>query len=193
MKKIALMATMLTIAILCAACSTKTESTSAAPTETTTAETNAIAAKETTTTETTTVPIETGKQLNADTLEEFLSAYPDSTTYHLFFDIMRNDESKSNQDNGVTYMFSKDNNGNRTNEGITAYYSEISDLPNEKVENFCSDFIKMYFPELSEPFKNAETVTDPKYMQAAIFKDYTIVLMPDNDNKGMTVMISKSK
>lgn len=189
MKKLTLITAMILVAS-CVSCSPKAESPTTAIA--TTADPATASTEETAAAEPTTTANETAEHVSADSLENFLSAYPDSQAYHLFFDIMQNDESKSNQDPGVTYMFSKDGNGNRTTEAITAYYSD-TDLSGTDVETFCSDFILEYFPELSAPFKNAETATEPKYMQAAIFKDYTIVLMPDKDNTGMTIMISKSK
>lgn len=70
MKKIALIATMLTIATLCSACNAKTESTSAAPVETTIAETNTTATKEITTENLATTQQETNAQVNFYTLSD---------------------------------------------------------------------------------------------------------------------------
>lgn len=131
---------------------------------------------------------------SSTTLKDYLLNYPDSKTYHLLYDIALNEEANSITDEGVTYMFSKDDRGNRIIGNVIAYYPVIENLDTSSPDTFCTSFVDENFPELSGFMSNAETYFDEDPKGAVIsFDDYSISLILDNDLGGMTVILSETE
>lgn len=133
------------------------------------------------------------EQESFDTLEAYLNNYADSKTHYLLYDIALNENANTLSDEGVTYMFSKDDNGNRILGTVMAYYKGNTGMDVSGQEEFCNSFVSAMFPELTNLLIKAETYSENGYWGKIItFSDYSITLMPDNSLNGMSVILSKN-
>ena len=129
-----------------------------------------------------------------NSLEEYLKNYPDSLTHHLLYDVALNEDSTSIDDEGVTYMFSKDDEGNRIPGGVIAYYKSVEGLDQSGMEPYCISFVDNMLPELSSLMNSAKVQSDENFFaMSLIFDDYSIALMPDKDLDGLSVILSESE
>lgn len=133
------------------------------------------------------------EQESFDTLEAYLNNYADSKTHYLLYDIALNENANTLSDEGVTYLFSKDDNGNRILGTVMAYYKGNTGMDVSGQEEFCNSFVSTMFPELTNLLIKAETYSENGYWGKIItFSDYSITLMPDNSLNGMSVILSKN-
>ncbi|MBE5916435.1 MAG: hypothetical protein E7273_06270 [Pseudobutyrivibrio ruminis] len=140
---------------------------------------------ETTTEENTEV---TGPEEIAEESSEFV--LEDGVITHLC-EVASNPDATTNMDEGVSYMFNKDDEGNRILGSVMAYYSGLSYDGVTDNESFCKAFIDDYTPEISEKWDTAE-IHDESNMYGAVIslEECDVTLMPDNDLEGMTVFVS---
>ncbi len=102
-----------------------------------------------------------------------------------------NNPATTNMDEGVSYMFNKDEAGNRTLGSVIAYYSGISYDSATDNESFCKAFIDDYTPEIADKWDSAE-IHDESNMYGVVISldECDVTLMPDGDFEGMTVFLS---
>lgn len=203
MKKAFFFATLLSLSIVLIGCSSNQDSESPQNTETSITEeataeptepTLAPSSEESSTPVPDQEPSDSEQKETSNNLEEYLSDYPDSLSYHLLYDIALNANATTTQDENVTYMFGKDDSGNRILGTVMAYYTNLSGYENLDVTTFCQAYITDRFPELETFLQSAEIHdTDGIHGEIMNFEDYKITLIPDNDFSGMTVSISKNQ
>lgn len=139
---------------------------------------------------------ETSAEISTSSLADYLNEHKDSETYHLLYDIALNEDANtiSDSDKGITYMFSKDDNGNRILGTVVAYYSDIENMDTSGQEEFCKSFTDSILPELSSFWNKSETYSEGESFGIIIpFDDYSITLMPDNNLDGMTIILSENE
>ena len=125
-------------------------------------------------------------------LTDLISDIPECNTYHLLYDIALNPNAETNSDKNVTYMFTKDDNGNIVTGSVIAYYTEIS-LNKDNKESLCKEFVNSYFNELYIYMDQAEIHDDASgFGMILIFSDYAITMMPDETLSGITVIVSNA-
>lgn len=126
------------------------------------------------------------------TLEAFLEGYPESATHHLLYDVALNPDAKSTGESGISYMFAKDSDGNRTLGAAIAYYTAIDGYDASDPESACDAFVAAYFPELEELLADAEIINeDGHFLKAIRFDDYAISFIPDS--RGVSVFLTANE
>ena len=144
--------------------------------------------------EPTATPTKRPKKESTTSLKEYLNDYTDSKTYYLLYDVALNKNANTTMDENVTYMFPKDDNGDRIIGGVFAYYSDFKKINANDVEDFLLEYISIYFPELNDLMENAKTLKEDGYTAKTIeFDDYSIVIMTDDDMSSITFMISDTE
>ncbi len=131
----------------------------------------------------TTVEEEDSEESTKDVLE-------DGVITHLI-EVANNPDATTNMDEGVSYMFNKDVDGNRTLGSVIAYYSGLSYEGVTDNESFCKAFIDDYTPEIADKWDSAE-IHDESNMYGVVISldECDVTLMPDGDFEGMTVFLS---
>lgn len=144
----------------------------------------------------TTAGSESSGQILESSLTNYLNSYSDGELYHLLYDVALNEnvDTVSDSGKGITYMFSKDDNGKRIIGTVIAHYSDVNGADTSSEESFCKSFIDNTFPELSSYWDQAEIHSEGGDFGAIIaFDDYSITLIPDNKLDGMTLILSENK
>lgn len=198
MKKIlgAVACTVLALNISACGNNATSNSTTTSAAETTTAPETTAAAETTKVEAITTTVSETSEPTTAtsNNLSNYLETHKEGLTYHVLYEIALNPDATTNLDENVTYMFNKDDNGNRVLGNVIAYYTNLKDVDTSSLEKFCISFIDAYFPELNDFILSAETHDDGKYYGKIIyFDDYAITIMPDNSMNGISFIIAENQ
>lgn len=130
--------------------------------------------------------------LNVDSLEDYLSNYPDSNMHHVLYDIALNEDADGSGEDGVSYMFITDDEGNRTIGSVMAYYTGIDVADTSSNESYCDGFIDAVFPELSSLKDMAQdTDAEDHWIRSYYFNDYVVSFIPNSDFDGMTLALAK--
>jgi hypothetical protein len=145
-----------------------------------------------TTVEMSTEEQETEAPATEGTLTDYLADYRDSATYHLLNDIALNEDAVTEEDR-VTYTFETGKDGKRELGYVSAHYKKVLGDTTYPM-SFCRSFIQMELPELSEAYKNVVIGAGMgEYLQEMTFKDYKIMLIPNEELTEMTVKIEPVK
>lgn len=127
-----------------------------------------------------------------DSLEEYLSEYQDSATYHLLYDYALNENADGSPSNGVNYMFVKDSSGKRIEGSIMAFYTSPDVTSKDDSESYIDSFMESYFSELVPlADMSQDTAAKDHWIRSYYFDDYVISFIPESNLDGVTVALSK--
>lgn len=179
------------VSIVCAlaltGCSAKTESEAPEQTQENVQTEETVEETENTEVEDTDAEVST-----VDSLEDYLSNYPDSKMHHVLYDIALNEDADGSGEDGVSYMFITDDDGNRAIGSIMAYYTGIEVADTSSNESYCDGFIDAVFPELSSLKDMAQdTDAEDHWIRSYYFNDYVVSFIPNSDFDGMTLALTK--
>lgn len=106
-------------------------------------------------------------------------------------EVANDPDANSVSDKGVTYMFSKDDNGNRTLGTVVAFYTELPVLDTSTKETFCRSYVEKVLTELV-PYLDDVQISDKEgmYQFCIPTEDYLVMLTPGEDFKSMMVLVS---
>lgn len=121
---------------------------------------------------------------------EPVDAADSGTIDHLI--VVANDpDASTTMDDGVTYMFTKDDSGNRVMGNVMAYYKDVSGLDTTDLASYCRSYAENYIPEIMPYYDTAETHDEGGYFGVVVSTNKCkVTLMPDKDYGGITVIIS---
>lgn len=135
---------------------------------------------------------ETAEKRDEISLEEFMESAPDSLIHHLYYDVLHSPDSTEDMDEGVTYTFSKDENGKRDGKMVSAHYTKL-ETENASPGTLVNQFITDKIPEFAVHFdKYGQTDAEKEGSLRLKFTDYDLTLIPDEDLKGLVLELKRT-
>ncbi len=119
----------------------------------------------------------------------------DSGVIDYLLEVANNQDANSTMDAGVTYMFPKDDNGNRKLGGVLAYYSGLTGYEGSSdKKDFCMRYARDNLPEIIPFLTDAQVHDEDGFFGVVVTgTKWYVTLMPDSDYQGMTVIVSSVK